>query len=577
MAGRIPQDFIDDLIQRTDIVAVVGSRVQLTRAGREFKARCPFHSEKTPSFTVSPQKGFYHCFGCGAHGTALGFLLDYERLDFPAAVEELARLAGVEVPHSEEERATLGPLYEVLEEAARFFRNALREHTAAIDYLKQRGLDGQTARDYALGYAPPGWDNLLSWFSARQVAPERLLAAGLVAARDTGGVYDRFRDRVMFPIRDSRGRVLGFGGRVIGEGEPKYLNSPETPVFHKGRELYGLYEARQATRSFELLLVVEGYMDVVALAAHDLRNVVGTLGTATTGEHVRRLFSACRDLVFCFDGDRAGRAAAWRALQACLPEMRDGRQVRFLMLPEGEDPDSLVRREGAEAFKARLDSALLLSDYLLGHLADEASPDTLDGKARLAELARPLLRQMPDGVYRELLTARLAALVGLPDSRLRRTLGFEGGAEDGSAAGAPARAVARTGRARKPGSRGSVARQAISLLLHYPSTASRVPAPAALAALPIPGASLALALHESARASPGVRPAALLERFRERPEFTHRQKLLAGEPRGDEDAGQGDLTVRLAIVSLEAERAERHSDSASGSRSGSCARKSYRA
>ncbi len=542
MTGRIPQDFIDDLIQRTDIVAVIGSRVQLTRAGREFKARCPFHSEKTPSFTVSPQKGFYHCFGCGAHGTALGFLLDYERLDFPAAVEELARLAGVEVPHSEEERTTLGPLYEVLEEAARFFRGALREHSSAIDYLKQRGLDGPTARDYALGYAPPGWDNLLGWFDAKQVGPERLLAAGLVAARDTGGFYDRFRDRVMFPIRDSRGRVLGFGGRVIGAGEPKYLNSPETAVFHKGRELYGLYEARQALRSIELLLVVEGYMDVVALAAHGVRNVVGTLGTATTGEHVRRLFSACNDLVFCFDGDRAGRAAAWRALQACLPEMRDGRQVRFLMLPEGEDPDSLVRSEGAEAFRARLDGALLLSDYLLGHLAEEARPESLDGKARLADLARPLLQQMPDGVYRELLTARLAALVGLPDARLRRTLGFESGPEDAAAAaGRPANAAARTARVRAPGSRGSVARQAISLLLHYPATASRVPAPPELGGLPIPGAALALALHESARTQPAVRPAALLERFRERPEFPHLQKLLAEEPLVGEDAAEQEL------------------------------------
>jgi DNA primase len=306
VSGRIPQDFIDDLVQRADIVEIVGSRVPLTKAGREYKARCPFHSEKTPSFWVSPQKGFYHCFGCGAHGTALGFLMEFERLDFPVAVEELARSVGVEVPRTDGERTSTEPLFTVLEKAAHIFRQALRDHPVAIDYLKDRGLDGETAREFGIGYAPAGWDTLLASLGTSETDRQHLLTAGLVIARDTGGFYDRFRERIMFPIRDTRGRVIAFGGRIIGSGEPKYLNSPETPLFHKGRELYGLYEARRAERNFERMLVVEGYMDVVMLAAHGIRNAVGTLGTATTTEHLRRLFGVTGEIVFCFDGDRAG-------------------------------------------------------------------------------------------------------------------------------------------------------------------------------------------------------------------------------------------------------------------------------
>ncbi|MBN8281426.1 MAG: DNA primase, partial [Gammaproteobacteria bacterium] len=371
MSGRIPQDFIDDLVQRADIVEVVGSRVPLTKAGREYKARCPFHSEKTPSFWVSPQKGFYHCFGCGAHGTALGFLMEYERLDFPTAVEELARSLGVEVPRAEggPDRVSLEPLYAMLDKAAGLFRQALRDHPAPVEYLKQRGLDGETAREFGIGYAPPAWDTLLAALGGSEDERQQLLAAGLVIARDTGGFYDRFRDRVMFPIRDSRGRTIAFGGRILASGEPKYLNSPETPVFHKGRELYGLYEARRAERTLTRLLVVEGYMDAVMLAAHGIRNVVATLGTATTSEHLRRLFGVVPEVIFCFDGDRAGRDAAWRALQVSLPSLHDGRQVRFLLLPDGEDPDSLVRREGAAAFSARVESSLPLSGFLLDTLA----------------------------------------------------------------------------------------------------------------------------------------------------------------------------------------------------------------
>ncbi|MEQ1801251.1 MAG: DNA primase [Gammaproteobacteria bacterium] len=543
MSGRIPQDFIDDLVQRADIVEVVGSRVPLTKAGREYKARCPFHSEKTPSFWVSPQKGFYHCFGCGAHGTALGFLMEYERLEFPVAVEELARSVGVEVPRTDTaERVSVEPLYAMLDKAAQLYRQALRDHAAPVEYLKQRGLDGETAREFGIGYAPPAWDTVLAAFSSSEDERQHLLAAGLVIPRDTGGFYDRFRDRIMFPIRDSRGRTMAFGGRILASGEPKYLNSPETALFHKGRELYGLYEARRAERKLERLLVVEGYMDVVMLAAHGIRNAVGTLGTATTSEHLRRIFGVVSEVIFCFDGDRAGRDAAWRALQVSLPALHDGRQIRFLLLPEGEDPDSLVRREGAEAFGQRLAKSMPLSQFLLDSLGADVDLGNLDGKARLAALAKPLLAQLPEGVYRELLTTELARRVGLPRERLDALLGNPASPAAGPGSGfgagfgarAPTGPSARDRAARKPGPgrnvRGSLSRQAIALLLHYPAVAHDVPLPDNLEASGQRGVDLLRELHALARSRPDISPPVLLERFRERPELPHLAQLLTEEP-----------------------------------------------
>ncbi|MGA1729803.1 MAG: DNA primase, partial [Steroidobacteraceae bacterium] len=353
MAGRIPQAFIDELLVRTDIVEVVGSRVQLKKAGREWKAPCPFHNEKTPSFWVSPDKQFYHCFGCGAHGTALGFLMEHDRLPFPEAVEELASRLGMEVPH-DESRGGSRPqddLHGLLGEVTQFYREALRESPQARDYLDSRGITSESRVRYAIGYAPDAWDAVLKRFGGNPEAVQRLTEVGLIIERSGGresGHYDRFRDRIMFPIRDIRGRTVGFGGRTLGAGEPKYLNSPETPLFHKGRELYGLYEARQSLRQIDRLMVVEGYVDVVRLAQAGIQYAVATLGTATTTEHLSRLFRVTNELVFCFDGDRAGRTAAWRALENALPHARDGRQLRFLFLPDGQDPDSLVGEEGRE-------------------------------------------------------------------------------------------------------------------------------------------------------------------------------------------------------------------------------------
>ena len=424
MAGLIPQSFIDDLLNRTDIVDVVSSRVQLKKAGKNFTACCPFHKEKTPSFSVSPDKQFYYCFGCGAGGNALGFIMDHDNLDFPQAVEDLAKAAGMEVPREQSSKGqkprqpTDSPLYPLLTAAADFYRQALRSHPArkaAVDYLKGRGLSGEIARDFGLGFAPPGWDNLYKHLSSDTLQQKVMIDAGLLIENaETGKRYDRFRDRVMFPIRDSRGRVIAFGGRVLGDDKPKYLNSPETPVFHKGQELYGLFEARKYNRNLDEIIVVEGYMDVIALAQQGLRNAVATLGTATSEEHLKRLFRVVPSVLFCFDGDQAGRNAAWRALEATLSSLQDGRRARFLFLPEGEDPDTLVRSEGTDAFKARINQhAQPLADYFFEQLTREADPRSLEGKAHLATLAAPLIDKVPGANLRTLMRQRLSEITGL--------------------------------------------------------------------------------------------------------------------------------------------------------------------
>jgi len=426
MSGRIPQSFVDDLLARTDIVGVIEARVPLKRAGRNYTACCPFHKEKTPSFSVSQDKQFYYCFGCGASGNAIGFLMEYERRSFPEAVQELADRAGLTVPHeddgdgrSEELRARNRALYDALYDADRFFQEQLRKHAQrarAVDYLKGRGLTGEIARRFGMGYAPPGWDNLLSVAGTDADRRRLLIESGLAVEQD-GKTYDRFRDRIMFPIRDPRGRVIGFGGRIIGDGKPKYLNSPETPVFHKGRELYGLYEAKQANKTLDRLLVVEGYMDVIALAQQGITNAVATLGTACTGDHVDLLFRQTGEVVFCFDGDAAGRKAAWRALEATLPKLLDGRSARVLFLPPEHDPDSLVRAEGAAAFNERLEKADSLDDVLLRELASRVDLARTDGRARLAALAKPYVAQIPGEVLRSLVIGKLADLAQV-DPRL---------------------------------------------------------------------------------------------------------------------------------------------------------------
>lgn len=433
MAGKIPQHFIDDLLDRVDIVDVISSRVQLKKTGKNYSACCPFHDEKTPSFTVSPEKQFYYCFGCQASGNAVGFVMDFDRFSFPEAVEQLARDMGMEVPREEttpleDERARYKKrLYNTLNEADEYFQQQLRKHPAsgnAVDYLKGRGLTGQITRIFGIGYAPPGWDNLLNTLGTDSESVRLQVDTGLLIEKpEENKRYDRFRNRIMFPIRDTRGRTIAFGGRVLGDDKPKYLNSPETPVFHKGRELYGLYEATQSGSELKQVVVVEGYMDVVALAQHGIDNAVATLGTAITAPHLEKLFRYTPEVVFCFDGDNAGRQAAHRALENCLPMMEDGRSAKFLFLPEGEDPDSLVRKSGTERFRDRLAEATPLSKFLFDTAGEGIDTDTPDGKARLVKLATPYIQRIPRNVFRSLLTNQLAKLTGMDGDKLDNLIG----------------------------------------------------------------------------------------------------------------------------------------------------------
>ncbi len=531
--SRIPQHFIDDLIARADIVEVIGGRVPLKKAGREFKACCPFHTEKTPSFTVSQIKQFYHCFGCGAHGTALGFLMEYDRLSFVEAVEELASRLGLEVPReagTSARESTPNDLHELMARVAQFYRDALKDDARVVGYLKDRSLTGETATRFGIGYAPDSWNAVLMRFGESEAGRRKLSAAGLIIERSgpgretDGGFYDRFRDRIMYPIRDARGRVIAFGGRIIDKGEPKYLNSPETSLFHKGQELYGLYEARQSRQALKRLLIVEGYMDVVRLHQSGVTYALATLGTATTAEHLNRVFRLTSEVVFCFDGDRAGRAAAWRALENALPQAREGRQLKFMFLPEGHDPDSLVGEEGKEAFEQRLTGALLLSEYLVDHLASQVDLEHVDGRARLAELAKPLLQRIPPGVYRELLVDRLAESVHMPSAKLANLL-LE------SVESSSTRSRPRTAKVAVPTStgRGSMVRQAIVLLLNFPESALEVSRAEGLAGLSQPGVSLLAELVADLKQRSAPHKAAVVERWRERPEGHHLMKLAATE------------------------------------------------
>lgn len=534
MAGLIPQDFIDDLIARADIVEVVGRRVPLKKAGREFKACCPFHDEKTPSFTVSPGKGFYHCFGCGAHGTAVGFLMDFDHMSFVEAIESLAQSMGVDVPRDDSDRPArrYDDLFALLGKVEKRWQQALRDTPAAVDYLKKRGIDGATAQRFCIGFAQDGWSHVLDAYGTCEEAIDQLLAVGLVIRKDNGRHYDRFRNRLTFPIRDARGRCIGFGGRTIGNDEPKYLNSPETVLFHKGRELYGLWECRQALRRIDRLVVVEGYMDVVALARHGIDFSVATLGTATTDEHLNRLFRLTDDVMFCFDGDRAGRKAAWRALETALPHLKGGRQVRFTFLPDGEDPDSFVRDFGRDAFLQRLDEGQPLSVFLIEELAGQVDLASVDGKARLVELARPLVAKLPAGVYRDLLLESLSERVGLSLERLERSLaGDREHVRDGSRRG---ERPSRARRSRPASGKPSVVRRAITLLLNYPGAADKLDVEK-LAGLDRPGIDLLQRLIETAQQEPNITTAGLLERWRHDEAGRHLGKLAAVELPGDDD------------------------------------------
>jgi DNA primase len=498
MAGKIPQHFIDELLARVDIVDVIDARVTLKKAGSNHMACCPFHNEKTPSFSVSQPKQFFHCFGCGASGSAIGFLMDYENMHFVDAVEMLAESIGMSVPRDEQaarRHDDSKPLYAVMEEVNNVYRRALRDAPEAIDYLKRRGLDGDIAKRFGIGWTPSDRDALQKQFPS---SIDALIKCGILTTGSDGtrAPYPRFRERVMFPIRDRRGRTIGFGGRVLDNSEPKYLNSPETPIFHKGSEVYGLFEARRAAQDANFVIVVEGYMDVVALAQAGIDNAVATLGTAANRQHSEMLFRTVPNIVFCFDGDRAGKQAAWRALQASLPLLEDGRDAHFLFLPDGEDPDSYVKEHGKTGFDELLNTRIPIIDQLYAHLAADVDMNSVGGKAQLAERAKPLVNTIPRGVYKQLALQRLESLIGLSLGSAR--------------AGAPAKPVTRTagGGGLTPMSR------AVLLVLQFPDIVASQPAEAYEFDENLAGANVLMKLVGLCEAEPGMTTARLLERFR---------------------------------------------------------------
>ncbi|WP_058959469.1 DNA primase [Type-E symbiont of Plautia stali] len=508
MAGRIPRVFINDLLARTDIVDLIDARVKLKKQGKNYHACCPFHNEKTPSFTVSGEKQFYYCFGCGAKGNAIDFLMNHDRLDFVESVEELATQHGLEVPYeagngpSPMERHQRQSLYQLLEGLDGFYQQSLRnpQATSAQNYLATRGLSQQVIDHFAIGYAPAGWDNVLKRFGQQKEDRESLMEAGMLVSNDSGRTYDRFRDRVMFPIRDKRGRVIGFGGRVLGNDTPKYLNSPETPIFHKGRQLYGLYEAQKNHPQPARLLVVEGYMDVVALAQFGIDYAVASLGTSTTAEHIQLLFRSTDTVICCYDGDRAGREAAWRALETALPYMNDGRQLRFMFLPDGEDPDTLVRKEGKEAFEARMEQALPLSTFLFDSLMPQVDLSTRDGKTKLATLALPLISQIPGETLRIYMRQNLGNKLGiLDDNQLDKLMPKQ--AESGTAPTPPP--LKRT-----------TMRVLIALLVQNPQFAAIVPTLDGLEQSKMAGLPLFVELVSRCTENPGLTTGQLLELYR---------------------------------------------------------------
>ncbi len=546
MAGRIPRDFIDDLIARSDIVDIVDNRVKLKKAGKNYQACCPFHNEKTPSFTVSQDKQFYHCFGCGAHGNVVSFIMEYDRLEFPDAIEELARYHGVDVPREQgrninpaeqrEKRQQKEDDYALMEKVAQFFAHQLKHHQGAqrpIEYLKNRGLSGELVKRFGIGYAPPEWDGALAAFGNTPERQQQLLDLKIITQNDKGRRFDFFRDRIMFPIRDRRGRVIGFGGRVLdNEDGPKYLNSPETRIFFKGSELYGLFQARQAHRTLQRVLVVEGYMDVVALAQYGIDYAVAALGTSTTPEHIQLLFRNTTQVVCCYDGDRAGRDAAWRALENALPYLKDGVELKFMFLPDGEDPDSMVRQEGQSAFEQRIErESIPVSRFMFENLLKRHHVGSEEGKAALLSEAQKLIDQVSGENQQRLLEDRLASIVG--SNRYVTDLQRDIAKANESA---PAKRALQSGAPGK--SQLTPVRILLRLLLEHPAIASECEEvrPELLSPDLVPGIRLLTEIHGYCSANPRSNSAQLLEHFRDHNDFAQLSKLLVSDQLGAHDS-----------------------------------------
>lgn len=535
MAGKIPRDFIDDLLARTDIVDVVDNRVKLKKAGKNYQACCPFHNEKTPSFTVAQDKQFYHCFGCGAHGNAISFIMEFDRLEFVEAIEELARFHGLDVPREQSSRPAMSEAkkqqqqtdYALMESVTRFFQHQLKHHkdsAKAIDYLKQRGLSGEIVKQWEIGYAPPEWDAVLKTFGTDATRVQQLLDLKLISQNDKGRRYDFFRDRIMFPIRDRRGRVVGFGGRVMGDGGPKYLNSPETRIFHKGHELFGYYQAKQQNRQLDKVIIVEGYMDVVALSQFDITIATAALGTATTPEHLQMIMRSTGKIVCCYDGDRAGREAAWRALENALPALKDGVQLSFLFLPDGEDPDTMVRQIGTDAFMALTDEAMPLSRFFFDSLLKAQNVGSPEGKLALKQAAQPLIEQVLGDSQRDMLQSELAKMTGEYDRyRLQQDI-RQANDRASKPKGNDAMFSVQKNRL-------SPVRTMVRLLLEYPYLASQCEdvQPAALAGSGISGTEILCAVHDYCCQVPDASTARVIENFRDHPHSSVIAKVLTQE------------------------------------------------
>ncbi|VAW52051.1 DNA primase [hydrothermal vent metagenome] len=526
MAGLIPQNFIDDLISRSDIVEVINARVPLKRKGKEFTACCPFHNEKTPSFTVSENKQFFYCFGCHAKGNVIGFLMDYEHLSYIDAIESLAADAHVDVPHEDNLLAKKNqedkqPLYDILKQASELFQKQLKTSERAVNYLKKRGLSGEVSKQFKIGYAPDGWNFLISHLGKSKDHLLALSKTGLIVNKENNKTYDRFRDRIIFPITDQRGRIIGFGGRILDQGEPKYLNSPENAVFHKGFELYGLYETKMALRRIDRIIVVEGYMDVVALAQHGINYAVASLGTATTTEQIQKTFRTTYEIIFCYDGDNAGKKAAWRALENTLSVVRDGMVAKFLFLPEKEDPDTMVRKEGKEAFEQRIKNATTLSKFLFDHLKQECDTSSKEGQAQLASKANKLIQKMHNSLFKDLLIEELSSIVGLSQQHLEAKI-----IENTTASAAKNYPQQKTKAARGQLIQNNKTRIAIALLLQNPMLASHHKVPDHFKSAITKGLPLLHTLQQTIETNTKISAAALLERYRDS-EFEKALNLLS--------------------------------------------------
>ena len=540
MAGRIPRQFIDDLLARADIVDIVDSRVPLKKAGKNYQACCPFHNEKSPSFTVSQDKQFYHCFGCGEHGNAISFLMEFDRLDFVDAIEELANHCGIEVVREENNTSPAEHRrqqevyqqkqddYELMNQISHFYQQQLKvaaDKEVAVNYLKGRGLSGEVVKRFSIGYISEAWDGMMKAYSRNGQANQQLVELGMAIKGDKSRPYDRFRGRIMFPIRDKRGRVIGFGGRVLGDEKPKYLNSPETRVYHKGQELYGLYEAKQANKSLKRLVVVEGYMDVVALAQHGVDYAVASLGTATTTEQLQTMFRTVKEVICCYDGDRAGRDAAWRAMENALPLIRDGFSLKFVFVPDGEDPDSLIRKEGQQAFEKILDEAMPLSKFLFEQLMNQVDMSSLEGRAGLVESFQPLLAKLPDSVLKDAIINEIANNFGTGSEQFITKF---------------SKTVAGAGTIKKPkvSTKVTPVRLAIALLLEHPHIVKALGDISALQTLTIPGVDLLTQLLGLCQQNPNIKTAQLLEYFRDKEQGKQLAKLMCWQHHIEAEAAE---------------------------------------